>query len=192
MTEQDLLCPQCGAAIRLREGASRKAGKLIYTCRSCERSFSFLGEAEDLVEEPGVEDSGMRTVRVARPATAQERPAPGLHEVEAPSESSGIPPGLSVILEFMDGPQRGSAFQVQATRSYLGREEGEIRVEDPLVSRRHAVLEIYDEETVILKDLASTNGTYHNGRLIDHCKLHDGDEVRLGSSILSVIIDHPA
>jgi pSer/pThr/pTyr-binding forkhead associated (FHA) protein len=74
----------------------------------------------------------------------------------------------------------------------LGREAADICVADPLVSRRHAVLEIYNPETILLKDLSSTNGTYHNGRLIDHCKLADGDEIRMGSSILNVLIDHPA
>jgi pSer/pThr/pTyr-binding forkhead associated (FHA) protein len=79
--------------------------------------------------------------------------------------------------------------RVACSRSVIGREEGEIRIADPLVSRRHAVLEVYDLDTIILKDLASTNGTYHNGRLIDHCKLQDGDEVRMGSTILTVAIE---
>ena len=192
MTIEDLLCPECGSAVRLREGASRDTGKLIYACRSCQRNFAFLGGESDLIEEPDIADSGLRTVRLTRPVTKGGGSSGRLQEMEAPSESSRMPEGISVALEFMDGPQRGRTISIRRTRSYLGREEGEIRVDDPLVSRKHAVLEIYDPETVILKDLSSTNGTYLNGRLIDHCKLNDGDELRVGSSILSVLIDQTA
>jgi hypothetical protein len=189
MSERDLFCPRCGETVRLREGASRRTGKLIYCCRRCERNFGFRGSGASLVEEPGVEDSGERTVRIRRPAAMPRETVEGLREMRSPSESDSLPEGIALILEFVDGPQRGRNIRVSHTRSILGREVGDIRVDDPLVSGKHAILDVYDLDTVILKDLSSTNGTYHNGRLIDHCKLSDGDELRLGSSILNVIID---
>lgn len=189
MSPGDLLCPECGAEVRLRDGASRKAGKLVYSCRGCGKSFSFFTEEEELVEEPGLDDSGSRTVPVQRPDALRDPSRARLHEMTDPSTSEELPLGLAINLEFIDGPQRGAVLQVTRSRSVLGRDRGDLHVADPLVSRRHAVLDVYDPETVILKDLASTNGTYHNGRLIDHCKLADGDEVRLGSSIINVLID---
>ena len=153
--------------------------------------FSFLGAGPaDLAEDADLEDSAARTARLRGPAGGPAA-EPRLHELEAPSEKAGLPDGIALTLEFLDGPQRGHSLAVTRTRCMLGRDPVGVRLEDPLVSRRHAVLEIYDAETVILQDLSSTNGTWHNGRLIERCKLNDGDEVRLGSSIFTVQIDHP-
>ncbi len=192
MSEAALFCPLCGGEVRFREGASRKAGRMVYRCQSCERSLALLDEEESLVEAPDLDDSGLRTVSLQRAAPRRGKPEALLHAMVTPSESEGLPPGVALTLEFVDGPERGRSVAVSRSRCFLGREVGDISVEDPLVSRRHAVLEVYDGETIILKDLASTNGTYHNGHLIDHCKLSDGDEIRMGSSILTVLIDHPA
>ena len=160
----------------------------MYACRRCARHYSLAEQDSVLVEESPIEDSGERTVKIKarRPA---KRPAERLTEMYPPSAQKPIPRDVQVTLEFTDGPERGRSVRLARTRCVVGRELGEVLVHDPLVSRRHAVVEIYDADTIILTDLTSTNGTYHNGRLIDHCKLFDGDEVRLGSSILSVLIE---
>jgi hypothetical protein len=190
MTVHDLSCPRCGAFVRLLEKPSRDTGKLVYKCRECGRRFAFSGEARALVEESSLDDSGERTLQVRTYRPPKEK-VDRLIEMKDPSTKATLPQGVTIILEFTDGPDRGRAIEVVRTRSVLGRRHGEIKLSDPLVSRRHAVVEIYDQETIILTDLASTNGTYCNGHLIDHCKLEDGDEVRVGGSILSVVIDHP-
>jgi len=71
----------------------------------------------------------------------------------------------------------------------IGREEGEVQIGDPMISRRHATLEVHDLETIILRDLSSTNGTYHNDQLIAFCRIQDGDEIRLGSTTMTVSVD---
>ena len=43
--------------------------------------------------------------------------------------------------------------------------------------------------TIILRDLSSTNGTYHNGQLIAFSRLQDGDEIRLGQTVLALTMD---
>ena len=40
-----------------------------------------------------------------------------------------------------------------------------------------------------LKDLASTNGTYLNDRLIAYSKLNHGDRIRMGSTLLEAVIE---
>jgi len=187
----DLLCPGCGVVLRLNERSSRRAGKLIYDCRTCERRFSLRPREVELVEEVSPEEPGTRTQRL-RAFSPMPPPSRRLTEVRQPSVTASLPEGLTVTLDFTDGPQRGHSVRVGFSRCVIGREEGEIQVTDPLVSHRHAVLEVYDIDTIILKDLASTNGTYHNGRLIDHCKLQDGDEIRVGSTILTVAIEKAA
>jgi serine/threonine-protein kinase len=71
-----------------------------------------------------------------------------------------------------------------------------------LVSRRHCLFDI-DPPEVRVCDLGSRNGTFVNGRLIGRrrpgrplddatllempeCDLHEGDEVRLGNTVLRV------
>ena len=75
------------------------------------------------------------------------------------------------------GPACGRTYAVTCRNATIGREEGEIRIADPGVSRRHASVEVHDAETVILRDLSSTNGTFHNDQLIAFSRLRDGDEV---------------
>ena len=185
MTGSVLSCPRCGLPLRLSEGASLRAGKLIYGCRDCDRRFAVGPSDRVVVEETVAEDSG-RTQRVRVPPALPPRL---LTEMRTPSIETALPPGVHLTLDLTDGPERGRSVRVQHSRSVIGRREGEIRINDPLVSRRHAVVEVYDQDTIILKDLTSTNGTYHNGRLIDHCKLQDGDEVHIGSTIFTVAIE---
>jgi len=190
MISNDLVCPKCAGPLRLSERSSRKAGKLIYDCRDCDKHYSLRPSAAGLVEETRLEDSGAATerVRVLRPARGKQR----LTEVRAPSAKDGLPEGLAVSFEVSDGPERGRILRIEHSRCVIGREEGDLRIADPLISRRHVLVEVFDADTIILKDLSSTNGTFHNGRLIDHCKLQDGDEIRFGSTILSVTVERPA
>ena len=62
------------------------------------------------------------------------------------------------------------------------------------VSRRHAAIRRNEEQNLDLWDLGSSNGTYLNGqRLSAHrpYRLHDGDELRLGSMIIRVFFQSP-
>jgi len=59
-----------------------------------------------------------------------------------------------------------------------------ITIEDPLVSRRHAVIEL-GAESASVKDLGSRNGVRVNGEKIDgKQQLTDGDRIRLGTQEL--------
>lgn len=55
----------------------------------------------------------------------------------------------------------------------------DVRIDDPRVSRIHALLEIRGE-TLLLTDLASTHGTFVNGVKIVESKIKIGDTIRLG------------
>ncbi len=67
----------------------------------------------------------------------------------------------------------------------LGRSpECQVTIEDPLVSRRHAQIEI-QPEAAIIHDLESRNGVRVNGRRItEPARLRDGDRIRLGTQEL--------
>ena len=51
---------------------------------------------------------------------------------------------------------------------------------DPTVSAQHAEIR-FEEDTFILYDMGSLNGTYLNGNHVRRATLHDGDEIGLGA-----------
>ncbi|MBI2569312.1 MAG: FHA domain-containing protein [Candidatus Schekmanbacteria bacterium] len=68
---------------------------------------------------------------------------------------------------------------MKVPRFVIGREDCDLVVRDPEVSRRHAVIEAYGRDFVLV-DLGSTNGTHVNGALVDSCRLQNGDCIRVG------------
>jgi len=100
-----------------------------------------------------------------------------------------VPEELRFSLKVLEGTEAGKVFEVTRSRVTVGREEGEILLGDPLISRKHAAFEVFGSHHIVVKDLASTNGTYLNGRLIAYSKLNDGDQIRVGSTLLEALIE---
>ncbi len=95
------------------------------------------------------------------------------------------------------GPNAGLVFEVGEAPLVIGRDDrAEIQVLDQGVSRRHA--EIFRMgEMYFIRDLESRNGTFVNEDRVKEELLRDGDEVRIGSTILifedaaAPVIGHP-
>jgi predicted component of type VI protein secretion system len=86
-----------------------------------------------------------------------------------------------------DRQQRLLEFGEGLWRVTIGRAEGcDIRLDaDEEVSRLHAVLERIGQEWVLIDDGLSRNGTFYNGeRLAGRRTLHDGDAIRIGSTLI--------
>jgi len=63
--------------------------------------------------------------------------------------------------------------------------DAEVRLDAPTVSRRHARLVVTPDATV-LDDFGSKNGTYRGSdRITSPIQLADGDEIRIGSQIVT-------
>jgi hypothetical protein len=66
----------------------------------------------------------------------------------------------------------------------IGRsEENTVIIEDPNVSRQHALVEKTDGRFII-RDLESTNGTFVDGSRIEKHALHNGDTITIGTTKL--------
>ena len=93
----------------------------------------------------------------------------------------------------LDGPNRGSVLSLEPGKNVIGRDGAvPIRLPDPSVSRRHAVITLEDGGACTLSDLGSTNATYLNGIRITHSrKLEHGDEVTVGNTILLYLDEVP-
>ena len=73
----------------------------------------------------------------------------------------------------------------------IGRaEDAAIQVDSPGISRYHARILVTAADAT-LEDLGSKNGTYVNGTLVTTRSLSDGDEIRLGSTVLTFRIVSP-
>ena len=88
---------------------------------------------------------------------------------------------------------RGEQIPLEPNRCYLlGRgARSDIRVDDIASSRRHAQLTVGGKNgSLYIEDLNSRNGTYINEtRLVGRRRLRDGNEIRIGASVLVVQLD---
>jgi len=103
--------------------------------------------------------------------------APTIHEAPASAQLALLVKGRAS----QTFPLRG---EVQ-----LGREkDNAIVVADQKVSRHHALLSPLDE-TYIIQDQGSANGTYVNGvRIAQPTRLHHEDKIRLGDAIFLFVL----
>lgn len=64
-----------------------------------------------------------------------------------------------------------------------------LRLDDPKVSRIHAVIEVADNKEAAIIDMGSAEGTRVNGEKVSRVRLKHGDEIGLGDSRLVVVLD---
>lgn len=94
---------------------------------------------------------------------------------------------LKIFLLEIEGTKKGRVYEVQTPFSLIGRKYGNILIEDEMVSKKHAQIDIIDDEIFYIKDLASTNGTYVNGNKISYYKLKERDKIKIGNTILKFL-----
>ncbi len=105
-------------------------------------------------------------------------------EVEA-RELPSTPPPPSVTLTMRKGPKPGQQFTfIQDTVALGRRDDNDVVIDDPQISRRHASLS-WEEGTFVLRDLGSANGTFLNAaRITEPHILREGDAISLGSDVV--------
>ncbi len=83
----------------------------------------------------------------------------------------------------MTGSKKGMSYPLNQALSIGRSQENIISVEDPKVSRKHAVIEL-TEKGPLLKDLNSGNGTYVGSQKISEYLLKPGDVFRVGAQLI--------
>ena len=91
----------------------------------------------------------------------------------------------------------GTRHPLQPPGLVVGRgTEADLRINDPGVSRRHVEFEVEESPqggvSIAVKDLGSTNGMLVDGHRISSTGLHDGSEVRIGRTTLTVRVEEDA
>jgi pSer/pThr/pTyr-binding forkhead associated (FHA) protein len=101
----------------------------------------------------------------------------------------GMPKDVRFSLAFLTGPLASTVRVLDTPVTVIGREEGDLIINDPETSRRHARLEIHSDGTAWLTDLGSTNGTTIEGRRIEGpTQLVDRQEFTCGCSTFMILI----
>ncbi len=97
---------------------------------------------------------------------------------------------MRLKLTSADGSQN---FELKANATMIvGRAPtSEIPVFDPTISRRHAEL-VAEDKTLRVKDLGSSNGTFHNGTRVEGCTVAVGDTITFGKVAFKLANAAPA
>jgi two-component system, cell cycle response regulator len=71
------------------------------------------------------------------------------------------------------------------SETLIGRgDEADLPLGEARVSRRHAVIRVNPDSTVVIEDQGSSNGTFVNGAKVNKRRLEDGDRVQIGYSCI--------
>ena len=158
--------------------AGTLAGAGSFTCEACGFAVT-LREREHV---PGCPRCGSESFRRAS-IFALNSPSPTDHiEVEVPdwldeAREALVESGWYLAFEDDD---RVRVVSLQAGWTRIGRSlSAHIRLDDPTVSRRHALVHCEETGTRIVDD-RSLNGLFLNGERVDWHELADGDEVVVG------------
>lgn len=99
---------------------------------------------------------------------------------------------LSFTIRVISGPSSGLASELTRKETVVGRgEEADLRLADDEASRQHCKFVVHGQQVRVV-DLASTNGTWHNGRRVEKAELVSGDVVKVGGSEMAFSIAEAA
>ena len=174
---------------------------MLVRCPSCSHAFEII-EVEQGAKATVVCPACARVV-VIRSAEAHSDEAtvpfdPGtMATVEEATDLAGgrftlaLPKGKRVSLAVIAGPRKGEAVHFSKPRLLIGRAGGgggaDLELDDPDVSRKHATVECHGER-VVLRDLASTNGTFVGEERIQSRDLRESEEFRVGRSRFMLVL----
>jgi pSer/pThr/pTyr-binding forkhead associated (FHA) protein len=102
----------------------------------------------------------------------------------------GLVPGdTGIFLCIEEGASAGKTINLSSGGVYLiGRESADVPLDDEKVSRKHAEIGLYGPDAYVLRDLASTNGTFVNERRVsEKVKLKHRDLIRVGDTLIRFV-----
>ncbi len=126
-----------------------------------------------LERDATVADAGMQSGQVVGMVPSE----PGGHAVP------GGPP--AAVLTVLEGPEAGRTYPLPEGPTSVGRDRAcPVRLSDPLVSKRHARINVSDVVEIV--DLGSANGVEVGDGPVERSTLGPDDRVRVGDSVFRV------
>ena len=156
--------------------------EVLVTCPEC----GFLGHwSSQVLSVPTHQEETELERLEGQPATPSEVGPAGAGDstvVEQDRSNLPLPYKRRLILKIHTGSRAGEVVVLDSGRAVIGRQDAEIELDDPKLSRKHAVIEAISRENIFLRDLASTNGTLLNGTPVSSKKLRSGDVIQVGGT----------
>ena len=211
-----ITCPSCSARYQYAEARFQGADSKRFQCPKCGTVFQVLNPG--LAPTPPPMPAPPATLGPAAPpapvapsasAAAAPEPTPAPMPTPVPPRppaatlqkernsmlaaaglgEGSLPAGIRYSLAFLSGPQASTVRQLAKPSTIIGREEGDVIINDPETSRTHARIDIHSDGTAWITDLGSTNGTSLAGRIIDGpTQLLDRQEFSCGKSTFMLLI----
>ena len=186
-------CDRCYARYRYDEARFEGQPSKKVRCTKCMAILVVqnplaVGAPAPIEEEvaPKMEDTMTRAPEEGRrPTTARTRLT--TEERKKAFAELKLPADAKLSLAVISGPQAGRIFPLEKPKVVIGREDAEIVLDDPELSRQHAAVEVSGDR-ITLVDLESTNGTYVGEEQITEIQLENQSEFTLGGSTLMLII----
>lgn len=168
--------------------AGSASGAGSYRCVSCGFEV-MLRNTDEMPACPscGGQSFGRAPLFRSSGETTEVPQAPELEEPPAwlPSARASIGEGLHLAFEGRTGVE---VVELSEGWTRIGRSiSADVRIDDPTVSRRHALVHHQDGGAKVLDD-RSLNGVFLNGEQVDLAELHDGDTLAVGRFQLHVLM----
>lgn len=173
-------CPNCRTEYKISPDKLPEHTKIKLNCKKCGTSFKFMKpeseekkEQKDIISENDITAEDQHEKTIIRPSfSGQGGTAPDV-----------LPKDCEIVLTYKVDDKEIRK-DVDKRLTIIGRTEGDIKINDSLISRKHASIEVKSPTMVELKDLASTNGTFHNDMKITSVYLQSGDIIKVGSTTI--------
>jgi predicted Zn finger-like uncharacterized protein len=171
----EIRCPHCGREQAVDDKEIGLGEKVEISCRDCGESVA--------AANPRLATLRVETTRSSFPPESVEYSQEGRPLV--------LPQDKKISLKVLEGNEAGTVFAVAKPRITIGRSNVDIVIRDRVVSRRHCALEV-SEDSVLLRDLGSTNGTIVGSQLVQTAILTSGSTFRIGMNIFQLMITSEA
>jgi len=152
-------------------------------------AFEYINNRRYVVQGPvevkAVQDLFAKVITIETTFSSdKDQAAVGANAARSASDSKAI------SLSSADGRNYKVELKIQGSPVYIGRAaERALRLDDPSVSRLHCSLSVKTDQSVVIADVGSANGTYVNGQLLgrDEARaLKSGDQLGVGDFRLTV------
>jgi predicted Zn finger-like uncharacterized protein len=171
----EIRCPHCGREQSTSENDLGPAEKTEARCLTCGATFE--------VVNPGVTTLPFQTARSGAPT--------GNIEYSEDGRLLVLPQDKKISIRVLEGDEAGTVFAVAKPRVTIGRSNVDIVLHDRVVSRQHCAVEV-SEDSVLLRDLGSTNGTIVGSEHVRTAILTSGATFRIGMNTLQLLITSKA
>jgi len=163
----------------LTSGSTIKMGntELVFTVAE---SITRFAAGTVVSTAPGIPDPGDVKVRAVTVDAIQ--PGETMLDADNPDDDR-----LAAWLAVASGPLKGQICQLSTYRTTIGRDgSNQLVLNDPAVSRSHAVVIARDDELVLI-DMGSAGGTSVNGRSVSGRSVRNGARLRVGDTEIELV-----